>query len=169
MLRNLLVIFLSIVFSGICTAQKREIYQGVYIYQFSKYIKWPDNYNPETFVIGVVGDETGLKSMQTMANTKKETSGKQFVINMVSGINEIGNANILFVQQGFENVLPNIVNSTRNKPILIVTEGEGLIQKGAVISLVDIDGRMRFELSKSRAEEQGLIVSGTLASLAILK
>jgi DNA-binding transcriptional regulator of glucitol operon len=53
-----------------------------------------------------------------------------------------------------------------DKPVLLVTEFEGLLQKGSVINFVIREGSIKFELSKSNAEAQGLQTDMRLVQLA---
>ncbi len=168
MKRLLLILFFI---SGIATLShaQKEKFQSLFIYNFTKYIKWPDSYHSDRFVIGVIGNSNIVESLRTMATSKQKTgTGATIEIKEYSSINEIGDCNILFVGSDAVNSLGEIDSRTSAKPILIITDSPGLADKGSVINFVDSQGKIQFELNQSNASARGLVVSGSLSSLAIL-
>lgn len=163
----LLSIFCMVLFSS-AYAQK-EKYQSLFIYNFTKYIKWPDAYNGDKFVIGVFGDSEIYNSLSAMANSKKKTAtGKNIEIKKFSSTSDINDCNILFVSQNVAGDLGQIDSNTASEPVLIITDSPGLATQGAVINFIEKDGKIKFELNESKASDRGLIVSGSLTSLAII-
>jgi len=46
--------------------------KAVYIYNFTKYIEWPEEYLMERFVVGILGkDESLFNELEKMAKVKK--------------------------------------------------------------------------------------------------
>ena len=78
MKKILLLFLLVLVFFNTSIAQKDK-YQSLFIYNFTKYIKWPDSYNSGKFVIGVIGNSEVVESIKSMAASKKK-SGNGAVI-----------------------------------------------------------------------------------------
>lgn len=168
MKRLLFISFLFFVLVNISHAQK-EKYQSLFIYNFTKYIKWPDSYNSGKFVIGVIGDSPILESIKSMANSKKKTMGGSVIVVKIYGsVDEIDDCNILFVSKNVVNILSQIDNHIATKPILIITDSPGMANQGSVINFVETEGKIKFELNESKASSRGLIVSSSLAGLAIL-
>ena len=163
----LLSIFFMVLFRSVY-AQK-EKYQSLFVYNFTKYIKWPDAYNGDKFIIGVYGDSEIYSSLNAMAASKKKTtSGKNIEIHKFSSPSEIKECNILFVSQNVARELGQIDKNTAGKPVLIVTDAPGLATQGSVINFIEKDGKIKFELNESKASSRGLIVSSSLTSLAII-
>lgn len=168
MKKFLLIILHIFLFSDISFAQK-EKYESLFIYNFTKYIKWPDGYNPGNFVIGVIGNSSIFESLDEMATTKKKTSsGANLVVVKYQSVDAIENCNILFVSSNVLDKLAEIENHTSDKPILIVTDTPGMATKGAVINFIEQDGKIKFELNEAKARERKLVISGSLTTLAIL-
>ena len=168
MKRILLIFFVFTIFSSISFAQK-EKYQSLFIYNFTKYIKWPESYNGEKFVIGVIGNSEILSALNEMASSKKKTgTGEVIEIKKYSSVENIDDCNILFVSNDAVNNLEKIVDQTSSKPILIITESPGMATKGSIINFVDQNGKIKFELNEAKATTRGLVVSGSLTSLAIM-
>jgi hypothetical protein len=148
-------------------AQKAK-FQSVFIYNFSKYIKWPDAYNSDKFVIGVIGNQEVLYFLKQMAETKKVTNGKPIEIVEYSSINEIGQCHILFVGEDVCDQIDQINDVIAGMPVLIVTDRSGMAKKGAIINFVGEADKIKFELNMKKAQKRGLMVAGSLASLAII-
>lgn len=148
---------------------QKEKYQSLFIYNFSKYIKWPDSYNSGKFVIGVIGDSPIINSINSMASTKKKTSdGLVIEVKVCESVDEIGDCNILFVSENVVGMLSQIDVQIGTKPVLVITDMPGMATQGSVINFVENDGKILFELNTAKASSRGLIVSGSLSSLAIL-
>jgi len=168
MKRSFLLLFLCMMVFSTTYAQK-EKYQSLFIYNFTKYIKWPDSYNSDKFVIGVIGNSEIFGSLNTMATSKKKTaSGKNMVVKKFSSVSEIDDCNILFVSQNVAGELGQIDSNTSSKPVLIITDSPGLATQGSIINFIEKDGKIKFELNESKASSRGLVVSGSLTSLAII-
>ena len=159
-------ILLMIVSFQSAWAQK-EKYHSIFIYNFSRYVKWPDAQSSGIFVIGVLGKSAIQKDLETMATTKR-ANGMSIEIKNFSSIEEIQNCHILYVSTSESDKMEHVVSSTQNQSILIVTDNPGLAQKGAAINFVEVDGKIKFELNQQNADVRGLKVAGSLASLAIL-
>ncbi len=163
-----LLLFCSLILSPFWTFAQKEQYQGLFLYQFSKYIKWPDSYNSGDFVITVIGNEKSVKSIKDMADAKKQTQGMNIVVQTPDAVNQIDQPHIIFIEESKTEVLSSVIQKVENQPVLIVTEGPGLAEKGSIVNFVIKDGKMRFELNKNKAESIGLKVSSSLTSLAII-
>lgn len=149
------------------TAQKTK-YQSIFIYNFSKYIKWPDDFNEGKFVIGVHGNSEIQNDLESMVATKKQTSGLVMEVKIFSSLSDLSECNLLFITSKFCNRIQEIQHAILGVPTLIVTDKSGMAKKGAAINFIEKDGKIKFELNQSTAESLGLRVSSSLVSLAIL-
>ena len=163
-LLTLIIGFLSF---GNTHAQKTK-YQSIFIYNFSKYIKWPDDFNRGKFVIGVLGDSEILADLKSMVSSKKETNGLEMEIRTFSSLDELTECNLLFVASEFCPQIQQIQDAISLQPTLIVTDNPDMATKGAAINFVVQDSKIKFELNQKNAKSRGLKVAGSLSSLAIL-
>jgi hypothetical protein len=159
-------LFMMIVSFQSAWAQK-EKYHSIFIYNFSKYVKWPDAQSTGTFVIGVLGSSTIQNDLKKMAASKK-INGMSIEVRQFSSADQVGDCHILYVSASESAKLNQVLSNTKSKPVLVVTDNPGLAKKGAAINFVEVEGKIKFELSQKNAEASGLKVAGALASLAIL-
>jgi hypothetical protein len=162
-----LVGLLMIILSSQSSWAQKEKYHSIFIYNFSKYVKWPDAQNSGKFVIGVLGTSAIQKDLKSMAAVK-QVHGMSIEIKQFSSAAEISDCHILYVSATESGLLDQVLSKTSSKPILIVTNKPGLAKKGAAINFVEVGGKIKFELNKKNVESRGLKVASSLVSLAIL-
>ncbi len=137
------------------------------IYNFTKYIDWPEKYKEGNFVIGVLGTTTFYNDL-TVLLSKKTVGDQKFEIKSFSTIESItGNCHILFIPAVNSNMVPDLIKKLKGKSTLIVTEKAGMAKQGSGINFVVENNKQRFELNKGNIEKYNMKVSSTLASLAI--
>jgi hypothetical protein len=139
--------------------------QAAYIFNFAKYIRWPDD--SPTFVVGVYGD---AKIMSFLKSTfvGRRIGSKEVVLLAITKPEEIMDCNIVYVPESGSKNIKGLNSSVLGKGILIVTE-EDLIKKGATISFIVEDDRLKFKLKQSALSEAGLTATPGLLKLAILE
>ena len=148
-------------------AQKAK-YQSIFIYNFSRYIKWPDHMNTGDFVIGVLGDKELYTHLSNMSANKRQTQGMALKVVNYNSIAEVEKCHILVVASRFSSQISGISSNANLSNSAIVTNGEGLAKKGSTINFIEKDGKIKFELNQDDANKRGLKVSSSLLSLAIL-
>lgn len=141
--------------------------KATFIYNFTKYIDWPEKYKEGNFVIGVLGTSTFYNELATLLS--KKTVGKQiFEIKSYTNSESVtGICHILFITAENSSQLPDVIKKMKGKNTLIVTEKTGMAKQGSGINFVVENNKQRFELNKANIEKYNLKVSSTLASLAI--
>jgi hypothetical protein len=142
-----------------------EELRAAYIYNFAKYIRWPND-NPN-FVIGIYGNDNNSEvALQTTLKGKK-IAGKDIVIKTLQDNQTIASCNILYCPDIENKQLAAIVEQIAGKNVLLVTK-EDLIKKGAMISFLIEDDKIKFKLKKDTLTKAGLTPTEGLLRLAIV-
>ncbi|MFM8832707.1 MAG: YfiR family protein [Cytophagales bacterium] len=141
----------------------QEVY-SMMVFNFSKYVLWPDTGNGE-FVIGVVGNQEIYKTLSTWYSGKPKGT-KKFVIKSFKNATEVQECQILFIDKsgGFEKADEKV----KGKGTLVVTDRNGFGAKGSCINFKTVGDKLKFELNQAAIETSNLKVSSTLTSMAIL-
>jgi len=147
-------------------AQMYNYYQ-IFMYNFTRYIQWPDDKQNGDFVIGVLGNSEVVSGLEKMASTKK-VGTQSIKVKILSSVNEVNDCHMLFIPSSKSNTLDDVKSSLSSSSTLIITEKEGLGRQGSAINFIVKDGKLRFELNKQATELANLKVSGDLTKLAIL-
>lgn len=139
--------------------------QAAYLYNFAKYIQWPEE--KDTFKIGVISANREPLHTLTQVLAGKKIGGQELIISNVSSSDSLSSYQILYLPKEASGQLENIARLVRNQNVLIVTE-EDMAGDGATISFLMKDNRLRFKLHKQSLENEGLVASSGLLQLAIL-
>ncbi len=165
-----ILVFCFPVLTGMQTAPRGDTnarIKSVFIYNFTRYIEWPETARGGNFIINVFGSNTALVAeLNNMAKTK--TVGTQKIeIRNTTSLDAVGSSHILFVCGDNTTPFSEILNKVKGKNVLIVTEKPGFARQGSAINFVIVQNKQKFELNKNNAEKYNLKVSTTLVQLGI--
>lgn len=154
---------------GSVQAQERPTHEihAAMLYNFIKYVQWPNEADAGEFVVGVIGDEDVFGTLQKWYDGKPK-GPKKYVIKKLSSPAEAADCQVVYVGKSKSRDFDNIKNSTTGKSILTITDGNGLGQKGSCINFKVIDGKLKFELNQATVNSSNLKVSSQLSSMAIM-
>jgi len=141
--------------------------KAAFLYNFTKYIEWPEAYREGNFVIAVYGSSPSLLTELRNMTSTKSLGSQKFEIKSVSSLEAVGKSHILFIPQETSYTINEVTGKLKGKSTLLVTEKSGMAKLGAAINFVVIENKQKFELNKSNAEKYNLKVSSNLLSLAI--
>ena len=165
-------LFLSILLGAtvaVAAAQERPTHEihAAMLYNFIKYVQWPNEGEPGDFVVGVIGDENVFATLKTWYDGKAKGS-KKYVIKKLNNASEAESCQVVYVGKSKNKDFDVIKTSTTGKSVLTVTDGNGMGQKGSCINFKVIDGKLKFELNQATVTGSNLKVSTQLSSMAIL-
>jgi hypothetical protein len=140
---------------------------ALFVFNFTKYIDWPDDGFQE-FSIGVFGDQTALTEFQKQAFYKKY--GQLGIkVKLCSKPSDTRDCQLVYVSKSYMAKSKSIIAFIGDKPILIITEGEGQTKaSGAHISIFqqnDKSNKTSFEISNKNIENSNLKVSSQLLNI----
>lgn len=142
--------------------------KAAYIYNFTKYINWNQDFNNATsFTIGIYGNSPINESLKQISSTKSFQNKKVSII-QYDNLDDLEKCHIVYIPstintQKLKSVLshPNCTNT------LVITEKEGNIQYGSVINFVNVDNKIKFEISLKEAKSRELETSSQLLKMAL--
>ena len=141
--------------------------QANLIYRFTKYIDWPANKKSGDFNIGIVGDSPLYDDLKSFMNNKT-VDNQKIVVTKVSGSDSYTNYHIIFISEENSGSLKRIAALTANSPTLIITEYNGLANKGSCINFITLNNRLKIEINKNNADQRSLHIASELLDLAII-
>ncbi|HEY9046800.1 MAG TPA: YfiR family protein [Ohtaekwangia sp.] len=164
-------IFLILLIASIGTgkAQERpphEIHAAM-LYNFIKYVQWPNEGEAGEFVVGVIGDDNVFNTLKQWYDGKPKGS-KKYVIKKLASPAESSDCQVVYVGKSKNKDFDSIKSSTTGKSILTITDGNGLGQKGSCINFKVVDGKLKFELNQATVNASNLKIASQLSSMAIL-
>jgi hypothetical protein len=134
------------------------------IYRFTKYIDWPSASKGGDFNIGVVGDSPIYDVLKkTIAG--KWVGNQKIAIKKLSSSSSVFDCQILFISDDAGKNIKKIAGITANEPILLVSETEGMAQKGSCINFVIVADRLKLEINQNNIEHRELSIASELLQL----
>jgi YfiR/HmsC-like len=174
-MKKLLFIFISILLLSsswvvVLPDQSEEAnahVKAIYIYNFTKYIEWPENYKGGNFVVGVLGTNVALMNELNKMATTKTVGVQKFEIKNIASVSEASKCHIVYILTDNSAQLSDVLGKVKDKSALIVTDKNGLAAKGAAINFVIEGNKQKIELNRTNLEKYKLKVASTLVEMSV--
>jgi YfiR/HmsC-like len=155
--------------AGSTFAQDRPIHEihTMMVFNFTKYIQWPDSDKPGEFVIGVIGNDDVYKTLTTWYNGKTKGS-KTYVIKKFTNAADLSDCDVVYIDKSKSGEFDAVNGKVRGKSTLIITDRNGLGIKGSCINFKNVEDKLRIELNQKAMEAANLKVSSSLTTMSIL-
>lgn len=141
--------------------------KAAYLYNFGKFVRWPDrNASPDSLAICILGkDPFGAVLDSTVAG--ENIDGRKITVKRLSGLQEAAQCSVLFVSSSEESHLAAILPAAQRLRMLTVSDMRNFAQRGGAIGLLTEQGKIRFEVNRTAAEQSHLVLSSELLKVAI--
>lgn len=141
---------------------------GVFIYTFARFTEWPDKLKDSPSIKFAVFGKSEVYDELLAVLPSKTINGKPCTIDRIDTPEKLNGYHVVFIPALKSSQLNEVLSHTRQQPLLIITEHDGLIKKGAGISFVVTDEKkLGFELNEAALKERSLRVAAQLRSLAV--
>lgn len=134
------------------SAQDASAVKAAFVIAFSDLVTWPST--PNGYTIGIEGDGSVGDAIQKLSVIIK---GKTIHVKAVSDNNINGCQIVYMTNSGSVTIKPGV---------LTVGEGEEFTANGGIIGFVIRDGKVRFIINKTAADQAGIKISPRLLSMA---
>jgi hypothetical protein len=138
--------------------------EAAYLYKFGGYITWPDRSfatADSPLVIGVAGADALANDLATLV-AGRDIGGHPVLVRRIQPSDPLNGVNILFIGTRSD----SLISAARDLPILVVADGQDGLDRGAAVSFVLVDDRVRFDVALDTAQQNGLKLSALLLSVA---
>ena len=143
-----------------------EKFKALFMYNFTKYIEWPQSKQSGDFVIGVIGNPAIVGELNAIAQRK--TVGSQAIkIKEISASDEVTKMHIVYVAENKSDDAAAIAGKVKGKGVVLITDKPGLAQSTSGINYIKKDGKQSFEVNQNHLNEFGVKVSSQLLSLGV--
>jgi hypothetical protein len=163
-----LLILLAIILPCHLKAQVEENkLKAAIIEKMIAYIKWPSGRQPQPggITFGFVGPSPIIKYIKQRASLFL-VDKRPIVVKRISERAQISKCTILFISNSAAGDLEDILKITAHQPILTLGDSRGFAQRGVLINLFKVRGRVKFEINRDAVRKTGLKFSSNLYKLA---
>jgi uncharacterized protein DUF4154 len=171
-LAQLALLFLTVPFMGLatCYSQAPTEYQvkAAYIFNFFKFVEWPDDAPREPhakWVVGFAGDSAVGEEFARLFDGKP-VLGRDLQIKKVQNADAMRACSILFISQSEKKRLPSVLAALRGMSVLTVSDIDGFVGSGGMIQLFVEDTRVRMSIDVSATSRARLKISSKMLLLA---
>ena len=151
------------VWAGVSLATDESSLKVAYLYNFAKFIQWPDE-NRTNLRICVMGNDSLGKSVNDLIGKPVRTM--QISVREGVVLQDIPQCDLVFVPAGFKQSLERVRQVANDYPIVIVSESTGTLPSGATVALIPSNNRIVFEVNLTEARKIGLKISAKMLQLA---
>jgi hypothetical protein len=170
MKKILVTLMVAAIFStGVQAQEERPVHEvySMMLFNFIRYVQWPDHDQSGEFVIGVIGNSDIYNTLNSWYGGKAKGS-KTYVIKKFSSAAEVSDCHVLFIDKSKSGEFEAANGKVKGKGTLLVTDRNGLGEKGSCINFKTVNDKLRFEMNQQAIQASNLKVSGALTSLAIV-
>jgi hypothetical protein len=137
--------------------------QAVFIYNFTKYINWPAS--SDKLTIGILGKSPIMSELEVFHG--KKVSGREIEVKQIHAVNDASTCHIVFVPTLRSHHVADLSVMSQQKGILLISE-EDQIAKGAAISFVIVNNKLKFKINPKVIKAADLQISNDLLAIAIV-
>ena len=169
MMKKIKILVAALLISGSAFSQDRPMHEvhSMMVFNFTKYVQWPDHATTGEFIIGVVGNNDIYNTLNGWYGGKPRGT-KTYIIKKFNSAAEVTDCHVLYIDKSKSGEFDNVNDKLKGKGTLIITDKSGLGEKGSSINFKLVDNKLKFELNQKAIEASNLKVSGALSSMAIL-
>jgi hypothetical protein len=137
-----------------------------YLYNFAQFVSWPsDAFGGDSrFHLCVFGAERFGNALDSIAGERVQ--GHEIVVQRLDRESSprTMRCHLVFLAAGITDTV-----TLGERGMLTVGETPGFLGRGGVINLIQVQGRVRFEINQQAARQAGLVVSSRILNLAVNK
>ena len=153
--------------AGAQTVAEEYQIKAVYLYNFAKFVYWPDSAFVDAtapIIIGVVGKNPfGDVLSQAVAGETLNNRPLQVTHFKTMPINT---CHILFVSRSENENLTNILETAHKHNVLTVGETDEFIKRGGMVRFVFENNRVRYDIAPTVAQQADIRISSKMLKLA---
>lgn len=139
--------------------------KAMFLFNFIKYVEWPQAKETSTFRIGVIGKSPVTESLKKVIAQKVKEGRKIEVVALAA--NEDVECQLIFVPEDSEFNTDDLLRLRHVGGVLVISESAAHSEKWAAINLLTVENKIRFEINQGAAKAGGIKISSQLSNLAI--
>lgn len=141
--------------------------KATYLYKLAQFVTWPPGALPSgPFTVCVVGGRP-FSGLLDQAVQGAQVQQHPIVVRHYASIRFNPGCQVMFVTASDPQQIAAMLAAVRGSPVLTVTDSQQETDATGIINFVLVDGRVRFQIDRRAAAQNGLIISSKLLSLAV--
>ncbi|MDX9833374.1 MAG: YfiR family protein [Anaerolineae bacterium] len=140
--------------------------KAVFLYNFARYVEWPQSRLPAGAPIHVciLGRDPFGGAFTTLAS--KQAQGREVRVKLLTGPEDGAACHIAFIADTEERRLGTYLRALTGRSILTVSDIDGFTDAGGGIGFVTVEDRVRFDVNLAVTQAEHLKLSSQLLKVA---
>jgi hypothetical protein len=139
--------------------------KAAFLYNFAKFVEWPEGRARAPFVIGVLGEDPFGEVLDRTISGKTIQS-REFAVRRLADTAEAPRVDILFISASEKARLPEVLGRLRGSSVLTVGDTDNFVSRGGMVGFRTKGNVVRFDINLREATRAGLKISSQLLRLA---
>jgi len=167
---SVLVLVGVLIFSALPAAAQtdgddtQDLIRSAMVFNFCKFVQWPENTPGDSIVLGVVGDNMQVPDFSSIAG--KSVGSTPIAVRLIHSSEELRDCQLVYIAGDQRAALSETLSVAQAESILTISELDGFCNQGGIIQLVERRGKLRFFINREAADEAQLSLSSQLLKVA---
>jgi hypothetical protein len=140
--------------------------EAAYLYNFGKFVRWPQSAERGTMLICVAGKDPFAQTVGRLV-TGERIDDRPLEVRSLERPEGVHGCSILFVGTGERGRLDGFLAAADGKQILTVGDSPDFLTHGGIIQFIFQEDHVRFSVNLNAASRNGLTLSSELLKVAI--
>lgn len=141
--------------------QREDQFKAAYVFNFVKFVAWPDSDATDTLTICFVGGE-GVYAALSNGIANKHVGARQLAALQLTAAAPADGCDALYIEASMAATYP----LAPEQPVLTISDAASFTDRGGMIGLFTENHRLRFAINVQSASQAGLRISSDLLKLA---
>ena len=163
----IITVLCSILYTQNSYANREYEIKAAFILKLIPFVEWPtSNIEKKGLILGIVGNNPF--SQETLFDLERDKiHGKKIqVLEILDDLSLIQKCDLVFINSEPSTNTEQILSFLKDLPVLTISDGDGLAQKGIMINFILVDNKIRFEINKQSLDKSAIKASYKLLMLA---
>lgn len=139
--------------------------EAVYLYHILKYISWPEEQTGSNFTIGVIERPSITPFLEDLAKTRRVGERGIDIVSFAS-TDDFHSCNLLYLAEDQVKFLPQLTKKCKESGTLLILRNSDGSHQDVPVTLLQINGKLTFDIDIKAAAAVNLKFSGELIKLA---
>jgi len=147
-----------------CFARSEQDVKAAYLYNFIKFIAWPETHTDQNLRLCLLGDDS-INDKLTLLD-QRPIRGKPLQVEAISTTSNLLECTVLFIGHSESKFLPDILEEVSESPVLTISSMDNFANDGGMIGFITHGNIIRFDINLKQASNTQLSISSKLLELA---
>jgi hypothetical protein len=140
--------------------------EAVYLFDFGKFVRWPDNSANGPMQICVAGPQAFTDGVQSLV-VNEHIEGRGLAVRRVEDSLDTAGCSILYIDSSERDRAAALLTAVAGKPTLTVSDLPDFLDRGGMIQFLLIGKRVRFDVNLQPVTQSKLSLSSELLKVAV--